>query len=83
MPTELQHIRIIKTLDTEVEARDRINKANLADIAEMNRGSEVMIISPGNGHKLEHLAEAGEDVTGVLLTCGLALRHQSLVPQKR
>jgi hypothetical protein len=69
-PSELQSIRIIKTVDTEGEARDRINKADLADIAEMNRSSEIMIISPGIGHMPEHLAEAGEDVTGEMLNYG-------------
>ena len=68
--SELNAVRIIKTEDTEKEARARINKADLADIAEMNRDSEIVIVSPGIGHKPEHLTEAGDDVTSDFLNSG-------------
>jgi hypothetical protein len=69
-PDELRSIRIIESEDKEADARRRINDADLADIAEMNRSGEIMIISPGIGYQPEHLAEAGDDVTSRFLDTG-------------
>jgi len=69
-PDELRSIRIIETEDKEADARRKINDADLADIAEMNRSGGVMIISPGRGYQPEHLAEAGDDVTSHFLDTG-------------
>jgi len=69
-PSELRKVRIIETPVNEAEARRRINRDSLAEIAEMNRTLGFTIISAGQGHKLEDLAEAGVDVTRTFLRGG-------------
>lgn len=69
-PSELRKVQIIETRITEAEARDRINRESLADIAEMNRTSDFMIISPGRGYDPEDVTEAGVDVTAAFLRGG-------------
>lgn len=69
-PPELRKVRIIETPVKEAEARERINRANLANIAEMNRTSGLFIISPGQGYEPDDIAEAGADVTGTFLRGG-------------
>ncbi len=69
-PSELRKVRIIETPVKEAEARDRINRDSLAEIAEMNRTSGLMIISPGQGYEPEDVAEAGVDVTRTFLRGG-------------
>jgi hypothetical protein len=70
VPAELRRIRIIETPVKEAEARDRINRDSLADIAEMNRTSGLVIISPGQGYEPDDIAEAGADVTRTFLRGG-------------
>lgn len=69
-PAELRKIRIIETPLKEAEVRDRINRDSLADIAEMNRTSGLLIISPGQGYEPEDIAETGTDVTRTFLRGG-------------
>ncbi len=68
--SELQKARIIETAVKEAEARDRINRDSLAKIAEMNRTSDLMFISPGQGYEAEDIAAAGVDVTRIFLRGG-------------
>lgn len=69
-PAELRTVRIIETSMREDVARQSINRASLARIDEMNRTSNVTIISVGQGYDPEDLVEAGEDVTRTYLTGG-------------
>lgn len=69
-PSELRKVRIIETLVKEAEARHRINRDSLAEIAEMNRTSGFMIISAGQGYETEDVVEAGVDVTRNFLRGG-------------
>lgn len=69
-PAELRKVRIIETPVKVAEARDRLNRDSLADIAETNRTSGLLIISPGQGYEPEDVAEAGTDVTRTFLRGG-------------
>jgi hypothetical protein len=69
-PAELRKVRIIETPVKEAAARDRINRDSLADIEEMNRTSNLLIISAGQGYEPEDIAEAGSDVTRTFLRGG-------------
>jgi hypothetical protein len=69
-PSELRKVRIIETSVKEAEARDRINRDSLAEIAEMNRTSGFTIISAGQGYDPEDITEAGVDVTRTFLRGG-------------
>jgi hypothetical protein len=66
-PENLRSISIIETMDDEQAARKRVNLADLADIEEFNREGGVVFISPGRGHRPEHLADAGTNVTDLFL----------------
>jgi hypothetical protein len=69
-PHELRKVQIIETPAKEDEVRAQINRASLAEIAEMNRTSGMMVISPGQGYEPEDIAEAGVDATRIFLRGG-------------
>lgn len=69
-PSEFRTVRIIETPVKEAEARDRINRESLAEIAEINRTSGFTLISAGQGYEPEDVAEAGADVTRTFLRGG-------------
>ena len=70
VPSELRLVRIIETAMPESDARRKINREDLAQIAEMNRTSGLTIISPGRGYAPGDLIEAGTDVTRIFLRSG-------------
>lgn len=69
-PAELRKVRIIETPLKEAEVRGQINRDSLAEIAEMNRTSGLLIISAGQGYEPEDIAEVGTDVTLTFLRGG-------------
>jgi hypothetical protein len=69
-PSELRQVRIIETSVKETEARDRINRQSVANIAEMNRQSDLTIIGFGEGYEPQDIAAAGDDVTRNFLRGG-------------
>jgi hypothetical protein len=69
-PSELRAVRIIETSVPESEARQRINRESLARIDEINRTSNIVFLSAGEGYEPEDLEQAGADVTHTYLAKG-------------
>ena len=67
-PEELRSVQVILTSRPDEEERSDIHRKSLERIARLNaEGPGPVIISAGAGHRPEDIAEAGEDVTHVVI----------------